>query len=78
MYDLEVEKYGPSHCRTVSTLCVLCYVYFSKGDYANAITNLNLYIEVAKKLYGANHSDVIDASKMLEACKKLLELNTKR
>jgi len=65
IYDLEKEKFGPNHRRTLKALHNLCIIYFKKGDRDNAITHLTLYIEKATLLNGADDSHVLDASQKL-------------
>ena len=64
-YDLQKEKLGPNHHKTLTSLYNLAAVYVRKGDCDNAITYLTLYIEKATKLRGANDSHVLEASKAL-------------
>jgi tetratricopeptide (TPR) repeat protein len=69
-YDLRKECFGLNHFLTVRALLSLCRIYVNEGDYVNAITNLNLFIEKATKLYNANDPNVKEASELLEICKK--------
>ena len=76
VYDLTKQKLGPNHNGTLKVLHNLCSVYFLKRDYVNTITHLKIYIESAKKLYGANDIRVINASSFLviSARKALLSM----